>query len=400
LGLPAFNPCLEAPPEVPDYTPGVQRDLLACHLAALLGDIHPLPLLALVGQKGGGKTTLAKALLRMLLGPAASVTSLPSDVKDYWTQVTTAPVVAFDNVDDEVPHWLLDELAGTVTGKRVEMRELYTNNTKLSRPATAALVITTRTASFCRADIAERSLPLLTDEFGEGGRIADSDLLAEVDAHRDGLLSWCAVAGAKLQTERDHAPDGLDLRFVDYARLVWAYMQKTGRAESVPQMLRALRRAQALTVGEADPLVEAIAMHLDQLCGDSDWRGSASDLIRALGAAGADLPFFGGGKRITRQLRESRATLAIMGVTLREERDAHRHVTFTLFRAQSAQNEQSGKSSGTTGAYVEHAEQRLSRRCSDCADCATPRGQDGDLQLWEQDYLAMAEKIGSTAGRS
>jgi len=165
LTLQAFNPNLITPEEVPDYTPDVQRHLLTVWMAGLLSGLRPLPLLGSVGEKGGGKSTLVRAVIRMLQGPSADVTSPPNDVRDFRTQVTTAPLVGLDNMDTDVPSWLLDEMASTLTGRNVEERELYTNGVKLSRPATAALAVTTRSASFCRPDIAERTLPILRRSF-------------------------------------------------------------------------------------------------------------------------------------------------------------------------------------------------------------------------------------------
>lgn len=332
LELPAFNPCLEAPDEVPSYTARVQCDLLSAWLAGLLSGLRPLPLLVAVGQKGGGKTTLTKAVMRALLGSAARPTLLSDDKRDYWALVTTMPVVGFDNVDSDVPSWFPDTLAATVTGVNVDQREFYTNGVRLSRPVTAAMVISSRTASFARADVAERTLPLLTGEFEDADRVADADLLAQVDAHRDGILSWCTLTASRLLAERHQAPPGLPLRFVDYARMVWAYMRQQGQPERAARMLLALRQAQSLVVGEADPLVEALVLHFDDLVLGGTWRGSASQLVRDLTEGGADLPYLGGGKKIARQLREAKATLRLMGVQLKEE--PHGHGTqFTLWRS-------------------------------------------------------------------
>jgi len=324
MSLAAFNANLLTPPEVKTYTPEVQRDLLTVWIAALVSGLRPLPLLGSIGDKGGGKTTLVRAIIRTLMGPESDVSALPQDIRDFWAQITTSSLVGLDNLDsDQTPSWLLDEIANTVTGKRVETRELYTNGVKLSRAATAALAITTRTAAFCRPDIADRILPVLTEEFHVSKQLADFDLLDEVDASRDGLLSWCAVTAERLLRGRRDAPPGLPLRFVDFARLVWAYMREQGRPTAAAHMLLALRRAQALTVGEADPLIEAIAVHFHDIATDGLWSGRPSELVAALTAAGADLPYLGGGKRIARRLRESRRTLEIANIEFSEHRSGH-----------------------------------------------------------------------------
>jgi hypothetical protein len=317
--LSAFHPNLIAPQEVPEYTPDIQRELLAVWMAALLSGMRPLPIMALIGQKGGGKSMLAKAILRMLMGPSGSPTALSDDKRDFWTSATTSPFLGLDNVDSDAPKWFPDALAAAATGVTIETRQLYTDSQRLARPVTAALAITTRTATFARPDVAERSLPLTTDEFDDANRQGDTDLLDAVDLYRDRLLSWCAQMASALITDHHYAPAGLPLRFVDFARLAWAYLRQEGREGEAATILRALRRAQALTVGEADPLVEAVAMFFPAMAVHGEWRGTPSELPKALTEAGASLPYLGGGKAIANKLREARATLALLGIAMMEE---------------------------------------------------------------------------------
>ncbi len=332
IALSAFNPALETPVEVADYDPPTQSGLLAVWIAALISGVRPLPVLASIGRKGGGKTTVAKAVLRMLLGPTAKPTMVSDDRRDFWALVTSQPVLAYDNLDSGLPPWFMDGVAMLVTGASDMRRQLYSDNRTIDRPATAALILTTRVASFARADVSERTLPLFTGVFDDRKRRAEAELLAEVDAQRNGLLSWATQTAQALLTVRDDAPPALPLRFVDYGRMVWAYMRQQGSEKLAEPMLDALRRAQALAVGEADPLVEAILSHWDALAPEGSWWGGASQLVRTLTEAGADLPYLGGGKRIANQLREARETLALAGIDLREQRDRHGHTSFGLLR--------------------------------------------------------------------
>lgn len=237
--------------------------------------MRPLPVLVVVGQKGGGKTVAVRAVLRMLHGPGADVAGLSHDRRDLLTQLSALAVVGLDNLDDhDLPSWLPDELASAATGRVRETRKLYSDDTLLSRPLTAALAITTRSAAFCRPDVAERALPLVTADFPDSRRVADADLMASVDAHRDRLLSWGALTAQEMLERHVRAPAGLPLRFVDFGRLVWAYVPETGSQIEAPAVLTALRQAQALAVGEGDPLVEAIVGSLGQIAtGGGDGAG-------------------------------------------------------------------------------------------------------------------------------
>ena len=396
--LAAFCPCLEMPTEVPTYTASAQRTLIGAFLAALLSGLRPLPLFLPMGPKGGGKSNVAKAALRMLLGPAASPSIPGQDVRDYWSLVTSRPLVLYDNLDGVPPVWFPDVIAATITGAADQRRELYTDSNVIDRPATAALAITTRTASFARPDIAERCLPLLTGEFEDANRLADSELMDAITTNRSGLLSWCALEAAHILQERNKAPAGLPLRFVDFARLVWAYVQRRNEdKDAVPidaaDLLLSLRQAQAVIVGEGDPLVEAILGHFDALPVNEEgwWRGNAGDLTRALSQDGADLPYLGGGKRVTRMLREAKATLNIMGIEIGWETE-NRRVFFHLRRsAQTSQSSQSGKVENPgreknandtleRDDFLE-AERKSLPGCEDCEVCAakadSPRNGNG-----------------------
>ncbi len=319
MDIPAFSPRIRAPNEIQAYDDATQRDLLCAWIAALLSGLRPLPALIAVGDKGGGKTLMVKAILRMLLGPSGDVVSAPKDIRDYWTQVTSSPLIGYDNVDVDTESWFADEIANTVTGKAIEMRELYTTLTRMSKPATAAIAITTRTASFCRPDIAERTLPILTEKFQDADRLADSDLMTEVDDVRNGLLSWATLTCDKLMRLRQEAPPGLPLRFVDFSKMVWAYAASLGDRARGAHVLLALRQAQALTIGQESPLVEAIINYLPEIVGVSGiWQGTATQLIKDLADAGAELPYLGGGRRIATTLRESAATLELVDIRLEE----------------------------------------------------------------------------------
>ena len=62
LSLAALQVAINTPPEVGEYTPDVQQVLLAAWLVAFMAGIRPLPLLATLGNKGGGKSMLLRSI--------------------------------------------------------------------------------------------------------------------------------------------------------------------------------------------------------------------------------------------------------------------------------------------------------------------------------------------------
>jgi len=134
----------------------------------------------------------------------------------------------------------------------------------------------------------------------------------------------------------DEAPEGLPLRFIGFAKLVWGYLKLGGISEQAAMMLTALRHTQSVAVGERDPLVDAILAFGEDILAGNEWYGTPAEMVRALTEAGAELPFYGGGKKIARLLREAKDTLDLMGWMLDWGKSGHT-TRFKLRRAPGQQ---------------------------------------------------------------
>jgi hypothetical protein len=261
-----------------------------------------------MGDKGGGKTHLIRAVTLLTTGD--SPTTISQDARDPWTSAVWQPVLALDNVDSLPADWLPDLLAAAVTGVDYERRKLFTSTIERHK-VRAAFAVSTRTATFARPDVAERTLPIVTGAFQDAHRKSDSALIAEVLEKRDAVLTWLTRQAVDLLARLTEAPK-LPGRFVEFGRVLWAH-----DPASAGDALCALRKAQALTVGDADPLIAAIQAYKDALLGEQGWwEGKATALVTTLQELGAALPHLGGGKAIARRLRESKDTLGLFGLSL------------------------------------------------------------------------------------
>lgn len=329
FSLAALHPALQAPAEVPEYTPDVQDTLLMAWLCGLAAGVRPLPILAAIGGRGSGKSWLARGVLRLLLGPDANVTPVSKDERDFWTLAARRPVAGLDNLDspDNMP-WLCDALAAVATGAKKQGRQYYTNSDLAEEEADAAIILTSRTAIWARVDIAERTLPLYPREMLDSERRADSELAAELAAGRAGALTWLADTAQKLLTWLPQAPAALPVRFLDFGRLVWAYCAATGVPDLGAPTLAALRKAQNLAIGENDPLLAAILEYGPGL----NLRGLIpAQVVKTLTSAGADIPFMNGGRAIGRKLRELRAVLLAAGWHMDETKQGNNTI-FSLWQ--------------------------------------------------------------------
>jgi hypothetical protein len=333
--LKGFRPPLLTPPEAPEYTVEIQRDLLYSYLLGVFSGQRPLPLGMFIGGKGGGKSTSARSIVKWLMGRDASLGTLGSDPRDLTVRAVVQVLVTFDNLDTPPEPWALDAIAACVTGVAKIEREFYTNTGLINIIMQAALLATTRTAPFSRPDIVERILPFFTDDPGDLGRVSEDDIYDQIEAERSGVFVYIASLTAAMLTYRADAPAGLPGRFVDFARLVYSYYAAYGESEKARPALLAWRRAHTLAIGDPDPLLRAIVEYLPA---SGFRRVTATELVRRLSVAAdqagdAPLPFLGGGKAIARQVREIKGALEQMDISLLEDRDEGKgQALFTIQR--------------------------------------------------------------------
>lgn len=318
----AFQLPLEAPPEMPAYTPDIQRALLVTWMTARMAGVWPLPILVFIGAKGSGKTTAARAIAKLFLGNGGDVSDAGMDDRSLKVALTCKPIVVLDNLDSEPPKWLPDLLCTTSTGGVVTTRRLYTDRELVESPITAGVIITTRTAAFAdRVDLLERILPIFVGELSPTMRSDDSAISTEILTHRDHILTWLvrqAQQGLAAAMESE-----LRTRFLKFSVIAQTLLKK-----QTFEALDAWNRAQQLCITDPDPLVAAILEFLPA----EGLRGSPTDIVRILQERGAELPYLGGAKAIARRLRELSPTLRLAGVSIQEDKDEHRHLILTIWR--------------------------------------------------------------------
>jgi hypothetical protein len=344
MTLAVFQPTLEPPYETPEYTPRLQQLLLRATLVAIVGGLRPVPAIVPLGASAGGKTTLARAIVRLLRGPEGDVSTISGDKRDFDALTTRRPVVAFDNLDGQAPPWFADAFATAVTGGRSDGRTLYTNDDVNSKPKTAALVVSTRTANFAkRPDIVERLLPLFMVR--PPTRLPDAELFDGLAAARDGALVWLARMAAAAAARYPQAPP-LPGRLVDWARTVWALDPELG-----PAALAALSKAQQLAVADGDEFASKL---VDYFGTHDVLEGTPTQLVKEIDPQ-KELPDLGGGKAIGRMLRElADGVLAQMDVTVNVHKSGNntiwtlRHVTVSTGARRNGETEESDELVGTS----------------------------------------------------
>jgi hypothetical protein len=89
--------------------------LIVAWLLAALRNCGPYPVLALAGEQGSAKSTVA-AMLRSCIDPVtAPLRALPRDDRDLFIAACNGHLLAFDNVSG-LPTWISDTLCRLATG--------------------------------------------------------------------------------------------------------------------------------------------------------------------------------------------------------------------------------------------------------------------------------------------
>ncbi len=110
----------------------------------LLGALRPTgpyPLLSLVGEQGGGKSTVARLVRRLIDPHVAELRAEPRTIDDVMIAASRSRVVALDNLSHLAP-WLSDALCRVATGGALTKRELYSNDDETIIEAVRPTIVT------------------------------------------------------------------------------------------------------------------------------------------------------------------------------------------------------------------------------------------------------------------
>ncbi len=101
----------------------------------------PYPLLSINGGPDSGKSTLMKAVRRLVDPCKPESTGLPATEKDLIVHATQSRVLALDNLSS-VPSWCSDALCRISTGTGTHVKKLYTETEHITMSASCAVVVT------------------------------------------------------------------------------------------------------------------------------------------------------------------------------------------------------------------------------------------------------------------
>lgn len=262
--------------------------LVVAWLVAAFNVGRPCPVLVFRGEQGTSKSTTS-AIVRRLVDPNKSpLRSPPRSADDLAVAAQHSYVVAFDNLSN-VRRDLSDDLCRLCTGGGLSKRRLYEDDEEVVLEAMRPVLLNGIPDLAESADLAERSMvvPLATIPEGERRPLAEVTEAFERVAPRvfgallDGVASALASEGS---VQLEHLP-----RMADF--MTWATAAEPGLGLPPGACARAYDGALAFAVEaalEADPVAGAVRTLLSDPGFRGEWRGTASNLLHALGELVAD----------------------------------------------------------------------------------------------------------------
>jgi hypothetical protein len=258
--------------------------LIVAWLLAALRDRGPYAIMALSGEQGSAKSTLA-SLLRALVDPNTSpLRSLPREDRDIFIAASNGFVIAFDNIS-VMPNWLSDTLCRLATGGGFATRQLHTDQEEILFDATRPIILNGVEGVVTRPDLADRALLVDLAVIPEDERRTEADVRSRFEAEQPlilgALLNGVSTGLRNLTSTRlTKMP-----RMADFA--LWGAACETAfwPAGTFMAAYGANLATANDTIIDNDVLSTAV---LRLMTGASEWKGSASVLYDALSAPLSD----------------------------------------------------------------------------------------------------------------
>ena len=169
--------------------------LIGWMAAALLSD-GPYPILAIHGEQGSAKSTLAKVVRKLIDPQESPVLASPRSTRDLMVTAFSSWLLVYDNIS-VVPGWLSDSLCRLATGGGFAGRALFSNDERNVIHAQRPVILNGIDEFVRRDDLADRCVFLHLPPILAASRRAEADFWLSFEADYPAILSGLlsAVSG-------------------------------------------------------------------------------------------------------------------------------------------------------------------------------------------------------------
>ncbi|WP_208999116.1 DUF6371 domain-containing protein [Roseibium sediminis] len=253
--------------------------IVAWLVACLFGRARNYPVLALGGEQGSGKSTMAR-LLRSLTDPChVSNLSTPKDERDLIVMAISSHVLSFDNVS-KVENWFSDAICRLATGAGFITRKLHSDGDPFWFQGSRPVLLNGIPSLTERADLAERSLTVRLLKIDETSRQSEDEFWKAWELAKPGILGALldAVSAALRHWETVELKE--KPRMADFAHMMTAAEPGLGwETGEFMAAYTANRQATTEAVFESDPVAVAIQKFIQDEHPTNGWEGTATELL-------------------------------------------------------------------------------------------------------------------------
>lgn len=283
----------------------------------------PYPLLALYGQQGSAKTTLARVLKALTDPDSSPVRAEPRDIRDLHIYAFHTWVLAMDNISS-IHDWMSDSLCRLSTGGAYSTRMLYSDDEEMLFEAMRPAIINGVVETVTRPDLLERTIALELPGLPEDNRKTEQQFWSEFAQDAPYIFgSLLDVLAAILKNYDTVKLDKLP-RMADFIQWVSAAEQPLELPSGYfAQAFRENQNSAVEDILSTDDLADVLSEFLDNKQGS--WQGRAIDLLPLLNAH----PYYLGYKTpadLSKRIKRLAPALVVIGIQVRFERTNKRRL--------------------------------------------------------------------------
>ena len=250
-------------------TPAQQKELLkALVMSYFFSEIMPTrPILVFLAEKGAGKTSAARNILRFIEGLAQDVTGILSDKPDALrSSMMEHQVLVLDNLEKTNPPWLTDVLNRVSTGGHIEVRTLYKTNALTKVVPNVNVIITATHMPFSEETVFSRMLPLELSpilNYTHEDKIK-YELEANLAGFWKGMLIWINDVVKELRANPEVVMP-VQMRLADFA-VFCARIKKAPfmKEEVLMKGLESMVSRQRQALVQSSPLIQVLEIWIKQ----------------------------------------------------------------------------------------------------------------------------------------
>lgn len=238
----------------------------------------PYPGLGLHGEHGTAKSTMARALRRVIDPNMSDLRGSPADERDLMIAAANGWIIALDNLSS-LSDWLSDALCRLATGGGLATRELYTDADEMIFDGQRPIILNGINEIITHSDLLDRSQILILPGIPDEKRQTEEKFWREfTEAHPRILGALCHAVSVALRRLPEVRLSAIP-RMADFVSWVTAAAPALGWAEGYFVSVYAVSQA---TAQEAMLEASLVAPLIRQLADEGPWAGTATELLKTL----------------------------------------------------------------------------------------------------------------------